>query len=256
MKNIQSQSENSPLLQTALTYLDSTKEALSEVLWPTRCVLCDLPGTLLCDACKTKLSFIDFWHRCPRCGAPQGYIQCTECNPVILRQFGLKQPPFSTCVSALHFNESTARIVRCFKDQNEQRLGEVLASYMQDTLLPSWLSPHPPPITYVPSTKKALRARGFDQGELLAHHLAKRIDTTVISLFVRPSSKDQRTLSRQGRIVNMGNRFTLLAHAEIPPRVLLIDDVYTTGSTLYAASQTLKAHGCKEVLCATFARVW
>lgn len=247
--------EDSPFLQVTLSYLDSAKEALSEVFWPTRCVLCDRPGVLLCDPCKAELSYIDFWHRCPRCGAPHGNIQCTECNPVILKQFGLKHPPFSTCVSALHFSSSTARIVRCFKDQNEQRLTEPIAQYMKNALLPSWLSPDPLPITFIPSTKNAFRTRGFDHGELLAHQLAQSIESIVIPLFERPSSKDQRALSRQGRITNMGNRFKLLTPKDIPQRILLIDDVYTTGATLYAASQTLKSHGCEEVFCATFARV-
>lgn len=256
MENNRPPIKNAFLKEIALAYAYSAKEALAEAFWPTRCVLCDRPGVLLCEECTRRLSYIDFWHRCPRCGAPWGDLQCTECNPVILKQFDLEQTPFSACVSALQFDNSTARIVRCFKDQNEQRLGETLASHIHQILPPSWVAPDLPPVTFIPTTEKAMRIRGFDQGELLAQHLAGQIGAPLLTLFSRPSNRDQRALTRRERIVNMGNRFSLREPAKIPARILIVDDVYTTGATLYAASQTLKAQGCEEVLCATFARVW
>lgn len=256
MEHTTAKNNHMTFTDTALTYLDFAQEALTEVLWPTRCVLCDEPGVLLCETCQDNLEFIDFYHRCPCCGAPWGGIQCTECNPVILNQFGLRKPPFSACVSVLHFTSSTARIVRSFKDQNEQRLGKIIASYMKDILPPSWFLPPTPSITFIPATKKAFRRRGFDHSELIAQNLACATGVPLLPLFERPLSKDQRTLNRQQRIVNIENRFTLLEPKNIPPRVLLVDDVYTTGATLYAASQTLKEGGCKEIFCITFARVW
>ena len=55
-------------------------EGLAEALWPTRCVGCDQPGTLLCDRCRAELPWIEQRLACPVCGAPFGFLTCTECD--------------------------------------------------------------------------------------------------------------------------------------------------------------------------------
>ena len=69
-------------------------ECAAEVLWPTRCALCDRPGSVLCPQCESSLHFIDAWQACPRCGAPFGRAVCTECNPVALKRMARRQPAF------------------------------------------------------------------------------------------------------------------------------------------------------------------
>ncbi|MBQ1559106.1 MAG: hypothetical protein IIZ69_13600, partial [Pseudomonas sp.] len=65
-----------------------------ELLWPTRCVVCDLPGELLCERCRSRLPWIEQRFACPVCGAPFGELTCTECKA---------DWPTRSCVCALPF---------------------------------------------------------------------------------------------------------------------------------------------------------
>lgn len=91
--------------------------------------------------------------------------------------------------------------------------------------------------------------------EELAALIATYTGLVVMPLFERPRSKDQRTLNRKERLENMKRTFTIRQDAITPHKVLLIDDINTTGSTLFGAAQTLKEHGCKEVYGLTLGKV-
>ena len=81
--------------------LDVARQAVEELLWPTRCVVCDQPGELLCARCRKSLVWIEQRHACPVCGAPFGRIACTQCK---------KDWPMRSCVSALPFAGAGARL--------------------------------------------------------------------------------------------------------------------------------------------------
>ena len=66
-------------------YLQAAGSCAAELLWPTYCAACGAPGSVLCGQCRRSLAYIDWWRACPRCGAPFGRIQCTECNAVMLQ---------------------------------------------------------------------------------------------------------------------------------------------------------------------------
>ncbi|MEO2484083.1 double zinc ribbon domain-containing protein, partial [Eggerthella lenta] len=104
------------LLRTAGLYGRGAAEAIAETLWPTRCAVCDTPGEVLCAPCSLNLSHIDWWRACPRCGAPFGRVQCSECNDVLMSVAGRDEPPFDACTSAVAFDDAAARIVRTWKD--------------------------------------------------------------------------------------------------------------------------------------------
>lgn len=247
---------NTSFGQSCQSYLEAASEVLLETLWPTRCVICDRPGELLCRPCRLSLPYIDYCQRCPLCGAPLGTIQCSECNPITLKELGLKKLPFKECISALSFDSRSSRIITSYKDRNEQRLSRIIAECIADVIPPHWFDLyHFDLLSYIPSSKSSMIKRGFDHGELLATQLSSLLELKVESLFQRPHSLDQRVLSRSERIANMENRFQM-ASKSVPARVLLVDDVYTTGSTLTSASKALLASGAESVCCATFARGW
>lgn len=229
------------------------RDATLETLWPTRCAICDQPGALLCASCYRRLPFIDWWNACPRCGSARGRMQCCLCNPVMLGGFGLEDPPFDGCVSAVELDARTGRIATLFKDGGEQRLAQVMAALMAPYIPPSWLESQPF-VTFVPATTKAYRRRGFDHAELLAHTFAHTCALPGGAILMRPQSTDQRALSREQRLQNMEARFMASESRPMPETVLLIDDVYTTGATLFAASLECRRRGAQHVFCATFAR--
>ena len=102
-----------------------TADALAETLWPTRCVGCDQPGELLCEECRAGLPWIEQHLACPSCGAPYGFLTCTECDGSWL--------PRAT-VAALGFHGAPARMVTCLKDAHELRLAPVIAAAMACSL--------------------------------------------------------------------------------------------------------------------------
>lgn len=230
-------------------------EAVLETLWPTRCAVCDEPGSLLCDTCRLQLPYLDWWRACPRCGAPFGSVQCCTCTPVMLARWERTVPPFAGCASAVMLNAATGRIVTLCKDAGERRLAHTMANIMANVVPPAWAR-EVQAVSFVPASEKAVRRRGFDHAEFLAASLANQLGKPCVPLLDRPASNDQRTLGRSQRFQNTEGRFRPLPRAAGFGSVLLVDDVYTTGATLFAACDALAATGVQTRYCATFARTW
>lgn len=231
------------------------KEAFLETLWPTRCAVCDAPGEVLCGPCRQNLPYIDWWRACPRCGAPFGRVQCSECNAVMLQASGREAPPFAGAASAVAYQEGARRVVGAYKDQGERRLAETMATLMAPFVAPAWREGLQA-VSFVPATAAACRRRGFDHAELIARGVAEELGLPYIGVFQRPHASDQRKLSRRERMANMRGRLSTLPGATLPRSLLVVDDVCTTGSTLFAAGDALRDAGVEDVFCLTFARTW
>jgi ComF family protein len=227
-------------------------EVVAETLWPTRCALCDVPDDVLCASCIRDLPYLDWWQACPHCGSAFGLVQCDLCNPTMLARIGREELPFAGCASAVSFSDSSGRIVRVYKDQGERRLAGVMAQLMTRAVSPAWSFDA---VTFIPATKAAMRHRGFDHAELLAHEVASRLRVECIRALDRPQTLDQRALSGRERIANLSNRFHAIEGVEARRALLLVDDVFTTGATLCAATDALKSSCADIVYCLTFARV-
>ena len=131
-------------------------EGLAELLWPTRCVICDRPGTLLCNPCKEGLPWIDRQQACPRCGVPFGQYLCVDCGR---RSLAGQEPfSFSQARSALELTPTSRQLVTCFKDGGERRLAALLAGIFSRAVPRSWWK-WADTLTYIPADKTALRRR-------------------------------------------------------------------------------------------------
>ncbi len=255
--------------------------SILETISPTRCIACDVPGDVLCPSCASSLPFIDLSLACPRCGAPYGRVLCTEC-PMPGSEEALLHPeeafPFARARAALSFEGGAKKIIRTYKDGDELRLDAVIASLLcaairgrNETntqgicLIPQVSEPlgdwsqWADALAFVPASPEAVRRRDFDHMERVAMRVATRTGLPLARLLTSErKTRDQRELGRGERFANRNGSFSLAADAAgpIPRRIILIDDVFTTGATLSAASRVLLDGGTEEVRAVTCCRVW
>jgi len=231
-------------------------DAFVELVWPTRCAGCEKLGVLLCEDCQRELTYIDPELACPRCGAPFGRLVCTECTAVY-------EPTSSSLTQVrcvLEFTELSRRIIIVYKDRGEQRLSGMLAGMLAQAIPLEWKL-WADVLTWIPADEKAIKRRGFDHMALMAVSLAEQSGLRISPLLTKHSRRDQRSLSRRERKQNTQSIFSAKkADSDVgklrAQRIILIDDVFTTGATLEAAASTLLAAGAKEIRAVTVCRVW
>ncbi len=278
----------------ALSLFNDIKDGLIEITWPTRCVVCDLPGVLLCKQCERALPWISQKDSCLLCGAPYGRICCSECWSM----HGFQPHVFHNAVCALCSTYESMNIVVSYKDHSERRLSRVIAHLMTKALLSSPIlcasselsfrsySPslndcssckYKPAmhnlrhdkckkgdralcelpfdsLCYIPSTPDAYKKRGFDHMRCIAKELSELLSLPIYPKLFRRNVADQRGLSREERIQNVQRSFSCSDGKY--GNVLLVDDVLTTGSTLDAASQVLLNAGASSICVLALCRVW
>lgn len=232
-------------------------EGIQELLWPTRCVGCDMPGELLCGDCREHMPWIGQRWACPVCGAPFGWLTCTECK----RDWEL-----ATTVCCLPFFGVAARMITCYKDEGERRMAPVIAAAMLTSLdeasawprvdgLPRFDAAALDGVCFVPATAEAYTRRGFDHMELVASHFSAATGIPLVDVLARRSARDQRELGRAERALNLAGSVDVVDDVR-GLNLLLLDDVITTGATVREAARALLQRGAGEVSACALARVW
>lgn len=229
----------------------ASREALFETLSPTRCAGCERPGALLCDDCLNKLVLIDPEESCTLCGAPYGRVLCTECRGAA--------SSLDRCLACALFSGALPRVIRAYKDGGERRLARVIAELLLDTALHAQVAAPDRYggilagadfITFVPATKSAYRRRGFDHMEAIARSLGAMSGVAVCDCIIKHGSSDQRKMGREGRLATARSIYEvpdIVQKNVYGARLLLIDDVITTGATMTAAAGVLKGAGAAHV---------
>lgn len=235
----------------------SAGREVAELLWPTRCVGCGQPGELLCGRCRAALPWVEQRLACPSCGAPYGFLTCTECSG---------DWPVRACVAALGFGGTPARLATALKDAHELRLAPVMAAAMLTALdeasgwpardgLPRFCPEDVDGVCFVPATAAAYARRGFDHMELVSRALADGAGLPLADVLVRSAARDQRELGREARAANLSGTVRVVGDVS-GARLLLLDDVATTGATVSEAARSLRGRGASSVTACVFARVW
>lgn len=223
-------------------------DAWAELLAPTRCAGCEMPGALLCERCDTTLPRVEQGYACQRCGAPFGFLVCTECWS--------SEFAFEAAVSLGVLDGTLARAVVLHKDSSERRLGAVLGRMLAQVAEDAWPQ-WPDAVTWVPATRAAVKRRGFDHGRGIAAPVARAFGLEPVALLGRGRARDQRDLDKSDRARNVAGTFAVLPHVQLGgARVIVVDDVLTTGATLDAAADTLLSCGAASVRVAVIARTW
>lgn len=215
--------------------MDNYKDFFLELFFPSFCLGCQKEGTYLCEDCKATLDISEFNYRLA--------------NKNSQNLAGL--------YFALPYKERplTRKLIHQFKYQPHiKALAKTLANLIVEHLIISgnntddiWQNSILIPI---PLDKNKLKNRGYNQSEELAKELSKIINVPALAnnLIKIKSTKPQMELSKEQREKNLAGAFTIKNPAEIRgKKIFLVDDVYTTGSTMEECAKVLKQAGAKSV---------
>lgn len=217
---------------------------LLDLLLPSRCAACEAWGRApLCVACEGSVRWIGN-DACAKCGAPSEapVSRCRDCRDGDLS--------FDRARAAASYEGPARDALKAFKLLGERRTGAALARWM----VPAALSLGGCScVTWVPSSRRSEAERGFNPAQELARPLSRALALPAHPLLskIRETS-DQAGLSRSQRRRNLAGAFR--TNGRIPARVLLVDDVMTTGATANGCAAALKEAGAKRVTVVTFAR--
>lgn len=223
---------------------------LLSVLFPPHCLLCGKPTAnldILCKGCMVALPALT-GPRCIKCQKPLSDPSIDLC-----RACGTRNRWFDRALSLGPYDGTWGVLVRALKFDKEQAVKKFLASRMAEYVISTGLSEDVDAVTYVPMTRRSIRQRGFNQASLLASGLARRIGRPAVSLLRKVrQTEPQARLSAEERRKNLRGAFQPIRSVSV--KVLLIDDIFTTGSTVEECAHALKTAGCKEVTVLTVAR--
>jgi predicted amidophosphoribosyltransferase len=184
-----------------------------------------------------------FTRICDGCGT-QGVGTCVSC---VERLNDCRYPETTDVVAAFVYEGFVREMIIGLKYRNHRANASVLI----DALIARMGSiPAVDVLTWVPTTRGRIRKRGVDHAELLARPMARRLGLPVRRLLHKTSNEAQTGRSRQQRAV--GPVFVARPLRD-GPRVLVIDDVVTTGASLDRARAALVAAGAAEVVCVAVA---
>lgn len=231
--------------------------ALLDLLFPPLCHVCKafIPGArevLICPDCLGKISFLSS-PLCTVCGTPF----LTETDLDHLCGACLTHLPLYSCRSATLFAGPVQDLIHRFKYGFRVHLCQPLGLLTAAGLEGFCREKAPELILPVPLHRKRLRQRGYNQSQLLAQVLEKRwrVPLSIGNLRRVRWTEPQTGLDALSRVENVDGAFAVRDPQRLKgKRVLLVDDVFTTGSTMRACAEALHEAGVAAVFAVTVAR--
>lgn len=232
------------MTNTVLSFFNS---ALT-LFFPESCVVCGADGGVLCGGCIDGFRTVEEGEVCPACGRWLGKsVLCGECS---------NSERWYTKGSFGFYYEGRLRdAIHAFKFNGNKKTGRQLVRLVMDKIVS--LSGEFDCIVPVPVSEKRLRERGFNQSFIISEEIAGTTGCELLyrALVKRTGGRDQFTLSRKERRKNVKGLFVVADKASVKGRrILLVDDLFTTGYTAREAARTLKAAGSGDVLFFALAR--
>lgn len=209
--------------------------ALLDILFPPRCVFC------------RKILPSGQGSVCPKCEAELPY---TGNNSAQKGDF------FSVCVSPLYYEDEVRESLLRFKFKDATGYAGTYAKIIAECVSRE-LAGRYDYISWVPLSRKRYKERGYDQAMLIALAVALELDALAVGTLEKTVhvEKQSKMGSPEKRRANISGAYAVSDPELIEgKRILLIDDIITSGSTLSECARMLRAKGAAEVMCATVAR--
>lgn len=184
---------------------------------------------------------------------------CSKCEKAlpITKNGGVKKGNFFTaCVSPLYYENKVREALLRYKFHNmtvyANYFGSLLAGHIEE-----YIDSHVDIISWVPLSKKRFRNRGYDQAQLLAEVVGEQLNIPYVQVLkkTRHTAPQSRTGSAEKRKSNVSGAYSIIDPKLVAgKRILLIDDIVTTGSTFSECARILGLSGADKIYCAAVAR--
>ncbi|GEL78717.1 ComF family protein [Tenuibacillus multivorans] len=200
----------------------------------------------VCSSCLEKFERIDqVDHHCEKCMKiiSQHETLCGDCHAW---QGRLEEDPLTRNISAFTYNDYMKDIMAQFKYRGDYELVYVWKEAITETY-DKHFGNQKLTVVPIPLSDKRLRERGFNQAEALAQLIGHPIQ----NLLIRTHSEKQSKKTKLERILSQNPFHT---RKNSPHQILLVDDIYTTGTTLRQAAEVLRSAGAQEVFSITLIR--
>ena len=228
------------------------KETLTDLFFPRRCPVCDRPvrpfGAVICDGCREKIPKIraPFCRVCGRELSVRGEGVCPDCLRAGHR--------FERGIALYPYRDASGSIYR-FKYGGRAEYAAFYAEEMAKRVKEEFSADMPDRLVAVPGAPDRVRKRGYDQAQVLAEELSKKLG---IPLLKDALTTTQDTPAMRGRGLSERRKNlkkALIVHADDVKFnvIMLVDDIYTTGATMDACAALLKEAGALRVYFVTIA---
>ena len=223
-----------------------------ELLYPVRCPFCTeivIPkGERVCAGCKEKLPYIKE-PRCMKCSKPIGNDReeyCSDC--------ARKNHQYNRGFAVWRYDETMKRSIADFKYRSRKDNARFYVSEIIRLYGDKIKEISPDVIVPIPLHRSKYNERGYNQAQLLALPIGKELGIPVLPrlLLRKKKTLPQKNLSDKERLKNLTEAFgynerLAVEYKKQIKKVLLVDDIYTTGSTIEACTHVLKSNGVLEV---------
>lgn len=219
----------------------SVMERLIGFFAPHYCLVCQAEGQLLCRKCQNRLKpAVSVCFRCLQ--LTSNYRTCADCFDESGVATVWRVTPYAGIAKELVWRlkftgaqQAAQDMAQCFSALHRPVAGTLIVP--------------------LPTATSRIRQRGYDQANLLAKAYAQATHAKYLPCLARLGQQHQRGASRQARLQQLDQAFRLKKSVNIKGAdIILIDDVATTGASLQAAAQALKAAGARTVCAMVFAQ--
>ena len=225
---------------------------LPDFLYPRRCPVCDKAvkpfGSLVCEECVPKIKYVKAPY-CQKCGKELKDARAVFCHDCVNRKH------FYDRGMALFAYRSVSDSIYRFKYRGRQEYAAYYGERMARILGKRILELRPDALVPVPIHAAKKRQRGYNQAEVLANEVGRLLHIPVETKLIKrvQKTKPMKDLSVQERQNNLKRAFKILRNDVKLNTIVIIDDIYTTGSTIDMLTATLQAAGIRNVYFAVLA---
>ena len=213
------------------------------------------PENITCDLCGEELKTESRYNLCSRCIEKLPFIDgdiCLNCGVSIDNEAEIcdrcqnNSSVFKINRSPLIYDGSARDMIHALKFGGKKYLVKTIGAMMADTFLKYHMEGEI--IVPVPMTDKDERKRGFNQAELLAYEVGARLNIPVLPALKKTRvTSNQKELSGKDRRENLEKAFEVVFPQVKDRKILLIDDIFTTGATANECAKALLKGKCREV---------